>query len=315
MDPRHLRRRDDHSAPRVAVTLRGGTAPVGVWRRVAGPQGNNVWFWVFVGPFVLGLVAFVAVPILWSLYLSFFEARNTVTPSDFVGLGNYRDMLSDPEFRSSLTTFVAFAAFIVPLTFVCALALALLVNRVRLAQAFFRSVFFVPVACSYVVASMIWKMSIFNGVRFGLANTLLRAVGVEGRQWLSRPHPPLYWIVIVSERLWLQVGFYMLLFLAGLQRIPQVLYEAAAVDGAQSGWQTFRYITLPQFARDVSRSARAVADQCVPGVRRVLQPDVEPGRGHLSAVRSPAARVPVLHRARHGRRTSAMAAPGRSSSR
>ena len=225
---------------------RGGTAPVGVWRRVAGPQGNNVWFWVFVGPFVLGLVAFVAVPILWSLYLSFFEARNTVTPSDFVGLGNYRDMLSDPEFRSSLTTFVAFAAFIVPLTFVCALALALLVNRVRLAQAFFRSVFFVPVACSYVVASMIWKMSIFNGVRFGLANTLLRAVGVEGRQWLSRPHPPLYWIVIVSERLWLQVGFYMLLFLAGLQRIPQVLYEAAAVDGAQSGWQTFRYITLPQ---------------------------------------------------------------------
>ena len=212
MDPRHLRRRDDHSAARVAVTLAAaGPPPVGVWRRVAGPQGNNVWFWVFVGPFVLGLVVFVAVPILWSLYLSFFEARNTVTPSDFVGLGNYRDMLSDPEFRSSLTTFVAFAAFIVPLTFVCALALALLVNRVRLAQAFFRSVFFVPVACSYVVASMIWKMSIFNGVRFGLANTLLRAVGVEGRQWLSRPHPPLYWIVIVSERLWLQVGFYMLL--------------------------------------------------------------------------------------------------------
>jgi len=220
--------------------------PRSLWRRIAGPQGNNLWFWAFVGPFVAGIVAFVAVPIGWSLYLSFFEARNTVNPTDFVGLQNYRDMLSDPEFRSSLTTFVAFAAFIVPLTFVCALALAMLVHRIRFAKAFFRSVFFVPVACSYVVASMIWKMSIFNGVRFGLANTVFRALGFEGRQWLSRPHPPLYWVVIVSERLWLQVGFYMLLFLAGLQRIPQSLYEAAAVDGARSGWQTFRYITLPQ---------------------------------------------------------------------
>lgn len=223
-----------------------GPPPRTLWRRLAGQQNNNVWFWVFVGPFVLGLVAFVVVPIVWSVVLSLYEARNTVSPTEFVGLRNYRDMLGDPAFRSSLFTFVAFAAFIVPLTFVCSLSLALLVNRAGVARAFFRSVFFVPVACSYVVASLIWKMSIFSGVRFGLANTILRALGVEGRQWLSRPRPPLYWVVIVSERLWLQAGFYMLLFLAGLQRIPHVLYEAAAVDGATRGWQTFRYITLPQ---------------------------------------------------------------------
>jgi multiple sugar transport system permease protein len=217
-----------------------------LWRRLAGPQNNNVWFWVFVGPFVIGLVAFVLVPIVWSIVLSLYEARNTVSPTEFVGLGNYRDMLRDPAFRSSLTTFVAFAAFIVPLTFVSSLALALLVDSARVGRSFFRSVFFLPVACSYVVASLVWKMSIFNGVRFGLANTVLRALGFEGRQWLSRPQPPLYWVVIVSERLWLQVGFYMLLFLAGLQRIPAVLYEAASVDGASRGWQTVRYITLPQ---------------------------------------------------------------------
>lgn len=216
------------------------------WRRLAGPQNNNLWFWVFVGPFVLGLLAFVVVPIAWSVYLSLFEARNTVSPTRFVGLRNYGDMLSDPAFRSSLTTFVAFAAFIVPLTYACSLGLALLVNQARVGKAFFRSVFFVPVACSYVVASMVWKMSIFNGVRFGLANTVLGVFGVDDQQWLSRPHPPLYWVVIVTVRLWLQVGFYMLLFLAGLQRIPQNLYEAAAVDGARPGWQTFRYITLPQ---------------------------------------------------------------------
>lgn len=224
------------------------TAPakVSLWRRIAGHQNNNLWFWVFVGPFFVGLVGFVALPIGWSVVLSLFEARNTVTPTEFVGLRNYADMLSDPAFRSSLLTFIAFAAFIVPTTFAASLGLALLVNRVRIAKAFFRSVFFLPVACSYVVASLIWKLSIFNGVRFGLANTLLRAVGLDGRQWLSRPDPPLYWVVIVTERLWLQVGFYMLLFLAGLQRIPQNLYEAAAVDGATPGWQTFRHITVPQ---------------------------------------------------------------------
>ena len=215
-------------------------------RRLAGPQDNNVWFWVFVGPFVLGLTAFVLVPIVWSIVLSLYEARNTVSPTEFVGLRNYRDMLGDPAFRSSLVTFVAFAAFIVPLTFACSLALALLVNNARAAKTLFRSVFFLPVTCSYVVASLVWKMSIFNGVRFGLANTVLRALGFEGRQWLSRPHPPLYWVVIVTERLWLQVGFYMLLFLAGLQRVPRDLYEAASVDGAKRGWQTFRYITFPQ---------------------------------------------------------------------
>lgn len=228
--------------------LTGGTGPPARsrWQRIAGPQNNNLWFWIFVGPFVVGLMVFVAAPIAWSVVLSLFEARSTVRPTEFVGLRNYRDMLGDPAFRSSLLTFVAFAAFIVPLTFVCSLSLALLVNRARLAKAFFRSVFFLPVACSYVVASLVWRVSIFNGVRFGLANTVLRALGMGGRQWLSRPHPPLYWVVIVSERLWLQVGFYMLLFLAGLQRIPANLYEAASVDGATRGWQTFRYITFPQ---------------------------------------------------------------------
>ncbi|MFF7157344.1 ABC transporter permease subunit [Streptomyces sp. NPDC008139] len=126
------------------------------------------------------------------------------------------------------------------------LALALMVNRLRYAQAFFRSVFFLPAACSYVVAALIWKLSIFNGVRFGLANTVLGWFGADQTAWLSTTHPPWYWLVIVTVRLWLRAGFYMVLFLAGLQRIPAQLYEAAAVDGARPGWQVFRHITLPQ---------------------------------------------------------------------
>jgi multiple sugar transport system permease protein len=203
-------------------------------------------FWLFVGPFAVGLLVFVYVPIGWSLLLSFFDARNTVTPTTFVGLGNYADMLTDGPFLNSLGTFSVFAAFIVPLTFVLALALALLVNQISFMQAFFRSVFFLPTACSYVVASLVWKLSIFNGVRFGLANTVLGWFGAEPVAWTVSTSPPWYWLVLVTLRLWLQLGFYMILFIAGLQRIPQHLYEAAWIDGASRGWQTLRYITLPQ---------------------------------------------------------------------
>ncbi|WP_128431227.1 carbohydrate ABC transporter permease [Streptomyces cyaneus] len=203
-------------------------------------------FWLFTGPFLIGLVIFVFVPIGWSLYLSFFEARFTVTPSEFVGFDNYRQILSDTDFRNSLLTFTVFAVFIVPTTWALSLGLALLVNRLRFMRAFFRSVFFLPTAVSYAAAALIWKMSIFNGVRFGLANTVVGWFGVENIAWLGNPDPPWYWLVIVTVRLWLQSGFYMILFLAALQNIPRELYEASAIDGAKPGWQTFWYITLPQ---------------------------------------------------------------------
>jgi multiple sugar transport system permease protein len=207
-------------------------------------RDRNRWFWVFVGPFAAGLLVFVYVPIVWSVYLSFFDARNTVTPTHFVGLGNYGYLLRDPAFVASMGTFVVFAAFIVPVTYACSLGLALLVNRARVAQAFFRSAFFLPTACSYVIAAMIWRLSFFNGARFGLANSLLRSLGFDSVNWLGGGNY-LYWVVLVTLRLWLQVGFYMILFLAGLQRIPNDTYEAAAIDGAV-GWKVLRHITLPQ---------------------------------------------------------------------
>ncbi|MFI6810267.1 carbohydrate ABC transporter permease [Streptomyces luteogriseus] len=212
-----------------------------------GLRANSTFnFWLFTGPFLLGLVIFVFVPIGWSIWLSFFEARFTVTPSEFVGFANYRQMLTNANFTGSLVTFTVFAAVIVPTTWALSLGLALLVNRLRFMRAFFRSVFFLPTAVSYVAAALIWKMSIFNGVRFGLANTVIGWFGVENIAWLANPDPPWYWLVIVTVRLWLQSGFFMILFLAALQNIPQELYEAAAIDGAKPGWQTFRHITLPQ---------------------------------------------------------------------
>lgn len=227
---------------RPPVVARSGVRPA---RRPTTPGATRA-FWLFMGPFLAGLVVFVYLPIAWSFVLSFNRAQNTVTPGEFVGLQNYVDLLSPGPFLDSLWTFTVFAAIIVPLTFVLSLALAVLLNQVRVARAFFRSAFFLPTACSYVVASLVWKLSIFNGVRFGLANQVLSVFGVENIAWLSTVNPPWYWLVIASLRLWLQVGFYMILFLAGLQRISPELYEAAYVDGAKAGWQTFRHITLPQ---------------------------------------------------------------------
>ena len=228
----------------MATTGTAGTA-VAQQGRVGRIRGERLWFWIFVTPFLIGMVVFTYFPIVWSGILSFFRAEGTVTPTDFVGVDNYLRLLRDRAFTRSLVVFTIFAAIIVPVTFALSLVLALLVNRIRVAKTFFRSVFFLPIACSYVLASLVWKLSIFNGVRFGLANTVISWFGLEPVPWISSIDPPWYWMVLVTVRLWLQSGFYMLLFLAALQNIDDQLYEAAFVDGARPGWKTFRHITLP----------------------------------------------------------------------
>ena len=227
------------------MSVQAATPPGKIQSKRSNTRRNTLTFWAFVGPLALGLVIFVYVPIIWGFVLSFFEARNTVTPSQFVGLTNYLDMIKDPNFTKALGTFSIFAVFIVPTTFFLSLALALLVNSTTRGTSFFRTVFFLPTACSYVVASMTWRMSIYSGLPFGFANIILGWFHAAPIQWIGRPVPPYFWVVLVTVRLWLQLGFYMILFLAGLQEIDRSLYEAALVDGARRGWQTFRHITFP----------------------------------------------------------------------
>jgi len=119
-----------------------------------------------------------------------------------------------------------------------------LVNKATVARAFFRSAFFLPTAVSYVIAAMVWRLAIFNGAKFGLVNNAIRALGGTEVNWLGGGNY-WYWLVLITLRLWLQVGFYMILFIAGLNRIGKDTYEAAAIDGA-TGWRVFRFITFPQ---------------------------------------------------------------------
>jgi multiple sugar transport system permease protein len=215
------------------------------WRRTK--TESTLAFILFVAPMLIGLTIFTFIPIVWGTLISFSEARNTVSIGDWVGFDNYRAVLSNPEFRRSLRTILIFAAFIVPITFFLSLLLALLVNSAGFGTSFFRSVFFIPTAVSYVIASIVWKMGIFSGSAFGFANMVWYWLDNNAPvvAWIGETDPPYYWLVLVTVRLWLQVGFYMILFIAALQEIDQSLYEAAQVDGARLGWHTFWTITFP----------------------------------------------------------------------
>ncbi len=242
------------------MTARTGAAPTaGPVYEVPSDKDQPIWrqrrweapiaFWTFMAPMLIGLGLFTFLPIVWGFLISLSEARNSVSVSDFVGVDNYADALRDSQFRRALRTIVVFTIFIVPLTFAVSLGLAMLVNSVGFGRSVFRTIFFIPTAVSYVIASLVWRMGIFNGLFYGVANTVLYEwFGVEDPvSWISpRPDdPPYYWLVLVTVRVWLQVGFYMIIFIAGLQEIPRDLYEAAFVDGARPGWRTFRDITLP----------------------------------------------------------------------
>jgi len=202
-------------------------------------------YWVMVGPLLLGTIIFSYGPLLWGIVVSFFESRLRIDLDRFVGFGNYEYVLTNQAFQKSLVTVVLFAAFIVPTTYILAMLLAVLVQNAAFGKSFFRTVFFMPTAISYVVASLIWRMSIFNGLPYGVANQILWIFKAQPIAWIGLAHPPVYWLVLVSVRLWLQLGFQMILIIAAMQDIPVELYEAARVDGAESKWLLFRFVTFP----------------------------------------------------------------------
>ncbi len=200
-------------------------------------------FYLFIAPLFSGLIIFKVIPIIWGFILSFYDAKYTIGFNEYVGISNYVKILTNDAFLRSLMTGMLFVIFIVPVTYVASLFLAFLINNVKRGRSFFRMTFFLPTACSYVLASMIWRYSLFNGMFFGLANKFISLFGFSPIAWTS--NVPQVWVVLVTVRLWLQSGFYMILFLAALQDIPESLYEAGRVDGIKSKWQEIWYISFP----------------------------------------------------------------------
>ncbi len=193
----------------------------------------------FLLPSLAGLLLFSVLPILASLVLTFFD-WNLLRPPRFVGWANYQALARDDSFWQALLHTLSFIGGYLPLVVVAGLGLALALDRPLRGRAFFRVSLFAPVVSAWVAVALVWRW-IFNPV-YGLLNYLLAAIGVSGPQWLFDPSWAMPAIIVTS--VWKDMGFLMVMFLAGLQGIPKEYYEAASVDGA-GVWRHFWNITLP----------------------------------------------------------------------
>lgn len=207
------------------------------------PRRNREW-WVaagFLAPFMLAFFMFVIWPMAHGIYLSFTDQALTGAGGNFVGFENYVEAFTDPTLWGAMRNTVWFTIIsTVPLVII-AMTMALLVNTGLPGQWLWRLSFFMPFLLASTVISQIWVW-IFNP-EIGAANSVLTAVGLEPLSWLQTPHLDLISITIAT--VWWTVGFNFLLYLAALQNIPELQYEAASVDGA-GRWRQLWSITIPQ---------------------------------------------------------------------
>ena len=211
----------------------------GPWRRRC---REGVAGYVFLSPWLLGFVGITALPMLYSLYLSFTDYQ-LLAPPEWVGLKNYQTMFTtDPQFWHAVTVTVTYALIATPLKLASALGVALLLNRSFRGIALFRGLFYLPsLLGGSVGVAIIWQAMF---ARNGAFNGLLAMVGIEGKPWINDPDWALSTVILLG--MW-QFGAPMVIFLAGLKQVPVDLYEAASVDGAGKVRQFFK-ITLPMLS-------------------------------------------------------------------
>ena len=201
--------------------------------------------WSFALPFLLLFAIFMAGPIVAAFVTSFTDLRVTDIKNplsvNFVGLENYLAVLGEERFQKAAANTTVFVLVGVPLTMALALAAATGLNQgIVKFRTFFRVGFYLPVVTSIVAIAVVWRLLL--GTEVGLVNAILATFGIDGPGWLSDERYALWSIIAMAA--WRNLGFLMVIFLAGLQTIPGDLYEAAEVDGANR-WQRFRGITLP----------------------------------------------------------------------
>jgi multiple sugar transport system permease protein len=209
-------------------------------------RANPAWF--FVAPALAAIALFLFVPVVASLLLSFtdFDIYAVADPANlrFVGLGNYGTLLGDPLFARALRNTLYYVVVGGPLSVAVSLAAALLVNaRLTRWRPLFRTAFFLPVVTTLVAIAVVWRY--LYHPRVGLVNQLLAQLGIAPIDWLGDP----LWAMpaIIAMSVWKNFGFNMVIFVAGLQAIPERLYEAASLDGA-GPLRQFRHVTLPMLA-------------------------------------------------------------------
>jgi multiple sugar transport system permease protein len=198
--------------------------------------------YLFIAPGLLVFSLFTVFALLFAFYLTFHEWSIIEPDKPFVGLQNYSDMVNDERFRRSILNTLYFTGASVPLGMLAGLAIALLLNQPLRGRGLLRTLYFLPVVTPFVVVAIIWKW-LYNG-DYGLFNYYLLKTHLisEPLAWLSDKNLAMPGVVLMT--VWSSVGFSMVVYLAGLQAIPEELYEAARVDGA-GPWARLRHITLP----------------------------------------------------------------------
>jgi multiple sugar transport system permease protein len=212
-------------------------------KRRVGIQGRQtLWAYIFLAPAFVLFAVTVFYPMVRAFQFSLYNWPLGSAPKTFVGLDNYVRLLTDDSlFQKSIVNTLYFTVATVLPTLAIALGIALLLNRRDLrARGVFRTLYFVPVVTSLVAVAFVWRILLEPS--FGLVNAIFRLVGLHGPGWLADPNWALNGVILMT--VWRDVGYYMVIFLAGLQTIPRDIYDSAEVDGA-SRWQTFRRITLP----------------------------------------------------------------------
>ncbi|MED1201824.1 carbohydrate ABC transporter permease [Heyndrickxia acidicola] len=199
--------------------------------------------YLFLLPALVSLLVFLIGPILYAFYISFFHF-SFLDPQNkkFAGLSNYIHLFSDPEFLRALGNTSLYTIVVVPVQTAIALFLALIVNNIR-GKTFFRVAYYLPTVTSTVAVSVMF-MFIFEPD--GILNKLLANFGIHGPNYFNSPTFALP--AIMTMAVWSSVGQFMIIYLAGLQDIPEEVYEAAELDGAR-GWNLLRYVTIPLLRR------------------------------------------------------------------
>jgi multiple sugar transport system permease protein len=198
--------------------------------------------YLFLAPGFVIFTVFTLFALGFVIYLTFHEWSIIEPEKPFVGLQNYKDLIEDERFRRSVINTFYFTGAAVPLGMIVGLSIALLLNQPLRGRWFFRTAYYLPAITPFVVSAIIWKW-LYNG-DFGLFNYYLLKTNLihEPLSWLSDQHLAMPSVILMT--VWTAVGFSMVVYLAGLQSIPEELYEAAKVDGAGT-WARFRHVTLP----------------------------------------------------------------------
>ena len=204
--------------------------------------------WWFVAPALLVIAVFFFLPVVAAFLISLTDfdiyALADLANLRFVGLGNYLKLLQTPLFWQALGNTLYFVGAGVPLSIAASLGAALLLHsRLTRFKPFFRTALFAPVVTTLVAVAVIWRY-LFN-TRYGLLNYALGGLGIDPIDWLGDPHWAMPAIILFA--VWKNFGYNMIIFLAGLQSIPDELYEAARIDGA-SVWRQFASVTLPMLS-------------------------------------------------------------------